>query len=584
MIDGNFVQGALLVRQRVGLLEPHARRRPAHRQEPAESRRAVAATTSTSPASASSCAPTSTSRSTDGGVTDATRIEATLPTLRWLLERGGTRRSLASHLGRPKGKREAGAARSTPVADALGEPLGRPVALAPDCVGAATERLVAAMRRATSCCSRTSASTPRRRRTTRPSRRSSRALADVYVNDAFGTAHRAHASTAGMVAAWSGERAAGFLLAREVEVLSQLLRDAGAPVRGDPRRRQGLGQDRRDREPARHACRRSCIGGAMAYTFLRAQGKPVGRSRVEEDKIDLARETLARAARGERARAAAGRPRRRRPARGRRATRVVSADDIPDDLLGVDIGPETRESLRAPRSRRRAPSSGTARWASSRSTPSPGHDGRSPRRSPRRTRHHRRRRRRLGRRAAHARAGRDAVTHVSTGGGASLEFLEGRELPGVEALEELSMARTPLLAGNWKMHGTRAEATALAGALVEERRRTSRIARSLIAPPFTALDAGARRDRRHAHRARRRRTCTARPKGAFTGEVSAAMLREAGCTHVIIGHSERRQYFGETDETRERQRLQRALARRARRRSSASARRSPSARPATRWR
>src|SRR5262249_11605175 len=109
----------------------------------------------------------------------------------------------------------------------------------------------------------------------------------------------------------------------------------------------------------------------------------------------------------------------------------------------------------------------------------------------------------------------------------------------------LTMPRTPLLAGNWKMHGTRAEATALAGALAAS---VGQVAdrEMLIAPPYTALDAA-----RDAIAGTRillgAQNVHAEDKGAFTGEVSAAMLLEAGCTHVIIGHSERRQFYGETD-------------------------------------
>jgi phosphoglycerate kinase len=175
------------------------------------------------------------------------------------------------------------------------------------------------------------------------------------------------------------------------------------------------------------------IGGAMAYTFLRAQGKPVGRSRVEEDKVDLARDTLARAAR-ENVRVllpvdhvAADRP------EAGATTRVVSADDFPADLLGVDIGPETASRYAAEIEAARtvlwngpmgifeidAFSRGTMAVAEALAacrgvTVVGGGDSV----------------------AALARAGRtDAITHVSTGGGASLEFLEGRELPGVKALE-----------------------------------------------------------------------------------------------------------------------------------------------------
>ena len=184
------------------------------------------------------------------------------------------------------------------------------------------------------------------------------------------------------------------------------------------------------------------VGGAMAYTFLRAQGVPVGRSRVEEDKIDLARETLARAAakRGVRVLLPIDHVAADRPDAGAR-TEVGRADDFPADLLGRRHRPRHGGRVRDGDRRPRAPCSGTARWASSRSTRSPGARWRSPRRWPRCT----------GTTvvgggdsvAALRKAGKTGdVTHVSTGGGASLEFLEGRTLPGLAALEDV-MARVP---------------------------------------------------------------------------------------------------------------------------------------------
>jgi phosphoglycerate kinase len=364
-----------------------------------------------------------------GVVTDATRIAATVPTLRWILERDG-KLIVASHLGRPKGKVTPELSLK-PVADALASQLGRRVVLAPDCVGAATERVVAAMQPGDVVLLENLRFHPEEEQNDAGFAMQLARLADVYVNDAFGAAHRAHASTAGMVPLVV-DRAAGLLLAREVEMLSQLLRAPEQPfvtVLGGAKVSDKIGVI----EHLLSTVQTFIIGGAMAYTFLRAQGKPVGRSRVEEDKIDLARDTLARAAR-ENVRVllpvdhvAADRP------EAGATTRVVSADDFPADLLGVDIGPET-----ANRYATEIEAARTVLWngpmgifeidAFSRGTMAVagalaacrgvtvvgGGDSV----------------------AALARAGRtDAVTHVSTGGGASLEFLEGRELPGVKALE-----------------------------------------------------------------------------------------------------------------------------------------------------
>jgi phosphoglycerate kinase len=364
-----------------------------------------------------------------GVVTDATRITATLPTLRWILEREG-KLVVASHLGRPKGKAKPELSLK-PVADALASQLGRRVVLAPDCVGAATERLVAAMQPGDVVLLENLRFHPEEEQNDAGFAMQLARLADVYVNDAFGAAHRAHASTAGMVPLVV-DRAAGLLLAREVEMLSRLLRAPEQPfvtVLGGAKVSDKIGVI----EHLLTTVQTFIIGGAMAYTFLRAQGKPVGRSRVEEDKVDLARDTLARAAR-ENVRVllpvdhvAADRP------EAGATTRVVSADDFPADLLGVDIGPETASRYAAEFEAARtvlwngpmgifeidAFSRGTMAVAEALAacrgvTVVGGGDSV----------------------AALARAGRtDAITHVSTGGGASLEFLEGRELPGVKALE-----------------------------------------------------------------------------------------------------------------------------------------------------
>jgi phosphoglycerate kinase len=365
----------------------------------------------------------------NGVVTDATRIEATLPTLRWIMQREG-KLVVASHLGRPKGRPNPELSLK-PVADALAAKLGRPVALAPDCVGAATEAIVAAMQPGEVVLLENLRFHPGEEKNDAAFSVQLARLADVYVNDAFGAAHRAHASTAGMVPLVV-DRAAGLLLAREVEMLSQLLRAPEQPfvtVLGGAKVSDKIGVI----EHLLSRLQAFIIGGAMAYTFLRAQGKPVGRSRVEEDKIDLARETLARAEQaGVRVLLPVDHLAADKPEAGA-ITRVVSADDFPAGLLGLDIGPKTANRYAAEIAAARtvfwngpmgifeidAFSAGTMAIAEALAacrgvTVVGGGDSV----------------------AALARAGRtDAVTHVSTGGGASLEFLEGRELPGVKALE-----------------------------------------------------------------------------------------------------------------------------------------------------
>jgi phosphoglycerate kinase len=372
-----------------------------------------------------------------GRITDATRIVATLPTIRWVLDHGG-RPVVASHLGRPKGGPQPELS-LRPVAEHLAGALHREVELTPDCVGAATERLIENVGPGRVVLLENLRFHPEEEKNDPTFARQLARLADVYVNDAFGAAHRAHASTAGM-ARWFQEKAAGFLLEREVAFLSKLLQSPEEPfvaVLGGAKVSDKIGviENLLDRVQT------FCIGGAMAYTFLEAQGKPVGRSRVEADKVALAAEILARAAAKRVAvllpvdHVAAD-----RPEAGAR-TQVVAADAFPADLLGVDIGPQTVAAYRVEIAGARtvfwngpmgifeidAFSAGTMAIAqtlaaSTGTTVVGGGDSI----------------------AALGRAGlTEKVTHVSTGGGASLEFLEGQELPGVRALEEPASGERP---------------------------------------------------------------------------------------------------------------------------------------------
>jgi len=368
-----------------------------------------------------------------GRITDATRIDATLPTIRYVLELGGLP-IVASHLGRPKGGPTPELS-LRPVADYLRQALDAPVELAPNCVGEAVERLIARQRPGQVVVLENLRFHPEEEKNDPVFAERLARLADVYVDDAFGAAHRAHASTAGM-ARFFRSKAAGFLLRREVEILQHLLVAPAKPfvaVLGGAKVSDKIGV----LENLLGRVQVFCIGGAMAYTFLRAQGKPVGRSRVEADKIDLAAALARAAARGVRVllpvdhlaadRAEAG-----------ATTRVVGADDFPADLLGVDIGPETidlfAKEIAAARTvlwngpmgifevdafSRGTMAIGRALADSSGTTVVGGGDSV----------------------AALARAGlQGAVTHVSTGGGASLEFLEGRRLPGLAALEDAAPA------------------------------------------------------------------------------------------------------------------------------------------------
>jgi len=362
----------------------------------------------------------------DGRVGDDTRIRATLPTLQRLLD-AGARVIVASHLGRPKGKVDPKYSLA-PVARRLGELLGRPVAFASDCVGATADAAVAALRDGEILLLENLRFHAEEEKNEAGFAASLARLADVYVNDAFGTAHRAHASTAGMVPLVA-RAAAGDLMLRELEQLRRVVAPerpflcllGGAKV-SDKLSVLGAMVERADVV---------AVGGAMAYTFLRAQGKPVGASLVEPDREADARRVLAAAQAAGHAlllpvdHVVAQRPEAGAPHR--------VAKEIPDGWLGVDIGPETAAAYAAQASRARtifwngpmgifeidAFAKGTeavarAVAASGAHTVVGGGDSLA---------------------AVNKLGLGGRISHLSTGGGASLEFVEGRELPGVAALE-----------------------------------------------------------------------------------------------------------------------------------------------------
>ncbi len=370
----------------------------------------------------------------DGGlrVADDTRIREALPTLRYVVEHGG-RLVVASHLGRPKGKRDPKQSLAPAVAR-LAELLGRPVPLLPDSVGPEVEARVSALGPGEAIALENLRFHPGEEKNDPEYAAALARLADVYVNDAFGAAHRAHASTAGMVPLVP-VRAAGFLMKKELDYLGRALARPARPfvaILGGAKVSDKIGV----LERLVQVVDALLIGGAMAYTFLKAQGVGTGKSLVEEGLVDLARQLVDKAkSRGvalllpedhvvvERLDAPS-------------ASRTTDGRAIPDGWIGVDIGPRTVE--RFAREIRQAKtvvwngpmgifeSEGFARgtFAVARATAEAstagattivgGGDSVS---------------------AVRQAGVADRITHVSTGGGASLEFLEGKLLPGVAALE-----------------------------------------------------------------------------------------------------------------------------------------------------
>src|SRR6202166_3771546 len=224
-------------------------------------------------------------------ITDPTRIDASLDTIRYILGQGAAA-VLCSHLGRPKSRTPELSLK--PVAEYLSTALGQKVARAPDCIGDNSGRMVNDLAMGSAILLENLRFHPEEEANDRDFSHELARGKDLYVNDAFGSAHRAHASTVG-VTRFLAERAAGFLMMRELKALSALAHDPARPyiaILGGAKVSDKIGVIR-NLTPKVDAI---LIGGAMAYTFMRAQGVEVGRSRVETDKLELAGQLMAEAA------------------------------------------------------------------------------------------------------------------------------------------------------------------------------------------------------------------------------------------------------------------------------------------------
>ena len=369
-----------------------------------------------------------------GRIRDDMRILQTLETLRYGLERNA-KLILASHLGRPEGKPDPKQS-LRPVAELLHDLLGRPVQFAEDCVGPAAEQAAAAMKPGDVLLLENVRFHKEEEENDEEFARQLAALSDgIYVNDAFGTAHRAHASVVG-ITKFVEQSASGLLMERELKFLGDALERPVRPfvaVLGGAK----VSDKIEVVENLMHIADSLLIGGAMAYTFLKAKGMPIGASRVEEDKLELAGRLLDDA-RKEKFRLLLPIDHAVAPSIEERAQmRVVDMGKTPLGWMGLDIGPKTAAFFSDEIARARTVvwngpmgvfevepfSWGTIAIAralaavTSTGVTSIVGGGDSM--------------------AALRKSGlADRITHVSTGGGASLEFLAGRKLPGVMALTE----------------------------------------------------------------------------------------------------------------------------------------------------
>lgn len=365
----------------------------------------------------------------DGKITDDTRIRAALPTINELIEKGA-RVILASHLGRPKGQVNE-ELRLTAAGDRLSELLDRPVTKLDESVGEAVKAEIDNMKDGDVVLLENVRFHAGEEKNDAELAEQFAELADVFVNDAFGAAHRAHATTAGI--AKHLPAVAGLLLEKELDVLGKALSEPERPftaIIGGAKVKDKIGVIENLLEKVDHLI----IGGGLSYTFLKAQGHEIGTSLLEEDKLDLANSFIAKAKEKgvqlhlpEDAVIA-------QEFSAETETKVVSSDAIPADWMGLDIGPKTAEKYASiikdskliiwngpmgvfemePFSKgTRAVADAMAETAGY--TVIGGGDSAA---------------------AVELFHVADKMDHISTGGGASLEFMEGKELPGVSALHD----------------------------------------------------------------------------------------------------------------------------------------------------
>jgi len=368
----------------------------------------------------------------DGVVTDDTRIRETLPTLRLAIQKGG-RLVLASHLGRPKGGPDPKYS-LRPAAKKLEELLGKPVAFALDCVGPGAEGQSKALRDGEVLVLENVRFHPEEEKNDEAFSKQLAALCDsVFVCDAFGSAHRAHASVVG-ITRFVQQSAAGLLMEKELAYLGKAMTAPARPfvaILGGAK----VSDKIEVVENLMKIADVMLIGGGMAYTFLKADSQPIGKSLVEDDKVDLARRLREEAQRKKFALLLPVDHVVGAEFKADTATQTVSVSATPDGWMGLDIGPKTIEAYR-----QKIASAKTIVWngpmgvfempafakgtleiakavavATGNGALSIVGGGDSVA-------------------AVHQSGLADKISHISTGGGASLEFLGGRKLPGVEAL------------------------------------------------------------------------------------------------------------------------------------------------------
>ena len=366
----------------------------------------------------------------EGVVKDDTRIRAALPTIEYILSQKGASLVVMSHFGRPKGKKNPEFSMA-PIGKRFAELLGKPVKVAPDVIGPEVEKEVKALKAGEVLLLENVRFYPDEEANNPDYAKALASFGDVYVNDAFGTAHRAHASTEGV--AHFLPAYAGFLIEKEVKFMAPLLENPAHPfvaIIGGAKVSSKIGV----LQSLLKTCDTMVIGGGMAYTFLSVQGHKIGKSLVEADYLDTAREFL-KAAAEKKVNIILPVDHIAAEAFDENAKPVaVDGIDIPENLMGMDVGPKTIALIKDAVSKAKSVvwngplgvfefdsfAKGTLEIAKAvagckGTTVVGGGDSVA---------------------AVNKFGLADKLSHVSTGGGASLEFLQGLPLPGIVALQK----------------------------------------------------------------------------------------------------------------------------------------------------
>lgn len=470
-------------------------------------------------------------------ITDDKRIVAALPTIKYLVK-NGAKTILVSHLGRPKSGFEPKFSMK-PVAIRLSELLGQEVILAKDVIGEDAKTKANELKEGQVLLLENVRFHSEEKKNDPKFAKKLSSLAEIFVNDAFGTAHRAHASTAGLADYLPA--VSGFLIKKEIDIMGKALSNPERPfvaILGGAKVSDKITVIENLLEKVDSLI----IGGGMAYTFLKAKGYRIGNSICEDDKLDLAKKLMEKAQKkGVNLLLPIGN------VIGKDFSpdtedKYVPSDDIPEGWMGMDIGTITIEKFsdeikkaktivwNGPMGVFEFPkfANGTKKIAEAVAESGAisivgGGDSAA---------------------AVEQLGFAEKITHISTGGGASLEFLEGKTLPGIACLMD-KHTRVIMAAGNWKMNKTPNEAVDFIQNLKDKVKDSN--VEMVVGVPYVAIpavveackDTNIKVASQNVHW---------EESGAYTGEISCSMLKELGVQYVIIGHSERREYYAETDD------------------------------------